>query len=899
MRWLLVALLAGVSQVGLSLAEAEEIELEQPSELLLVHLRLNGRLQPNFEDVLTDENDQLWLPLEAIVRGGEGTFVPDGPANFLITLGTALPEWRIDLDRGIFAVDGREQPLPAGATAVEFGQLLVQADWLQEIYGLEAELADNRSQVLVTSQRPLPVDLRRLRERRWQRFGREEFRSEFTYVPLEAPYQAWGDPRGRVTIGSSVSSTDPSPPLRLSAAVDVEAGYFSNSLFINASDSGGLQSLRWTGGRVSPEGRAFGLPNVYRLQFGDVSSLRLPLQGGGGSGRGITFSTAPLDRPQLFDITVVEGDALPGWDVELYRGTELIDFQTIGEDGRYRFDDVPLGFGRNELRVVLYGPQGEIEERNVAQAVGGGQLRPGDWHVRGSVVNTGRSVFNVSDGDRLSGNSASVRVDYGWSRYFSTGVFVGATAQPWRAYSGSQRMRPFGVDDEDTLRLIDTGISISPALPWVASEWVVVQQDTGASAFQGNISMPLFRTNLSLRYEQYSNDYLSNQRQRGGGLISNRLAMRTTVPLGPLGSLPLQYDRFDLADGTVRHEWLPRYRHRFFGLNLAHDLRLVQQGQQRQSQYRLLTSVRYGDWTGRLQYQASGPGSPQFARGRVQASADTVLDAQRSLGLSANYSLGSQQFSVSGRLSQTIGPGRLSVSAGVNQSGGWSAGLSFAIGLGSNGRRPISLLPQADTTGGALMVQFFEDMDGDSLFDPDIDTPIEGAGLTLNGRPVETLSDADGWLVVGGLSRERPSRLGLDRDQMVDPFMSTARPRVMLQGRPGFVHQISMPFQDSGFASGTVLRRGLPAPGTRVEAERSDGATREFTFSLSDGYFAFETLAPGRWRLRIEPDSLPEGWTSSEVEVEIESGSGIDGIEISLEPPPAPAPTDEEAAKTQ
>ncbi|MDR9453581.1 MAG: hypothetical protein RI542_06585 [Wenzhouxiangella sp.] len=50
------------------------------------------------------------------------------------------------------------------------------------------------------------------------------------------------------------------------------------------------------------------------------------------------------------------------------------------------------------------------------------------------------------------------------------------------------------------------------------------------------------------------------------------------------------------------------------------------------------------------------------------------------------------------------------------------------------------------------------------------------------------------------------------------------------------------------------------------------------SFSLSDGYFAFETLAPGRWRLRIEPDSLPEGWTSSEVEVEIESGSGTDGI---------------------
>lgn len=885
MRWLLVALFAGLSQVGLSFAETQDIELEQAPELLLVQIRLNGRLLPNFEDVLADQQGQLWLPLEAIVRGGEGTFVPEGPADFLITLGTALPEWRIDLDRGTFALDGREQPLPEGATVLEFDQLLVQADWLQEIYGLEAELADDRLQVLVTSQRPLPTDLRRLRERRWQRFGREEFRTEFTYVPLEAPYVAWGNPRGRVTAGTSVSSTDTSPPLRLSAAFDVEAAYFSNSVFLNVSDSGGLQSLRWTGGRVSPEGRAFGLPNVYRLEFGDVSSLRLPLQGGGGGGRGITFSTAPLDRPQLFDITVVEGDALPGWDVELYRGGELIDFQTIGDDGRYRFDDVPLGFGRNVLRVVLYGPQGEVEERDVVQAVGGGQLRPGDWHVRGSVVNTGRSVFNVGGGDRLSGDTASVRVDYGWSRYFSTGVFVGVTAQPWRAYAGSQNLRPFGVDAEDTLRLVDTGISISPALPWIASEWVMAQQDTGASAFQGNISMPLFWTNLSLRYEQYSDDYLSNQRQRGGGLISNRLAVRTTVPLGPLGSLPLQYDRFDLADGTVRHEWLPRYRHRFFGLNLAHDLRLVQQGQRRQSQYRLLTSVRYGDWTGRLQYQATGARTPQFSSGRVQASADTVLDAQRSLGLSAGYTLGSEQFSVSGRLSQTLGPGQLSVSASVSQSGGWSAGLSFAIGLGSNGRRPISLLPQADTTGGSVMVQFFEDMDGDGLFDPDIDIPIEGAGLTVDGRPVETRSDADGWLVVGGLSRERPSRIGLDRDQMGDPFLSTARPRVKLQGRPGFVHQLSMPFQDSGFASGTVLRRGVPAPGIRVEAERLDGATREFTFSLSDGYFGFETLAPGMWRLRIEPDSVPEGWTSSEVEVEIESGSGVDGLEIVLEPP--------------
>ena len=879
MRWLLplvlvCALIAPVS--------AEEVSPEaEPPDLLLVQIRLNGFLLRDFEDVLEAADGRLWLPIEPLVQAAEGFFMPSAHDRFDISFGEALPEVGIDLADSQLFIDGRRQNLPDMAVLEEMGQLMVSAELLDTLYGFEVSLSDDRLQVVVNSQRPLPVDLRRLRERRWARFGREEFRPEFAYVPIEQGYTLWGNPRGSMSVSTGTNSQDRSLPLRMGASFDVEAAYISNRVFVSASDEQGLQTLRWTGGRTSPEGEAFGIPNLYQLEFGDVSSFGLPLTGGGG-GRGVRFSTAPLSRPDLFDITVIEGDALPGWDAELYRGSELIDFQRIGDDGRYQFDDIPLGFGNNQLRVVLYGPQGQVEERVFERVVAGGQLLPGEVHWRGSLVNTGTAMFPLGREQLNTGEQLSLRTDIGVSRRLTTGAFVSVDRQDWARFRSVRELRPADVEDEDSLELINTGISLRPSLGRISTELVSVQQNNGESAWQVNLSTPIWRTSVSARYEQYSEGFISSRRQRSGGLVDHRLALRTGVPIGRLGSMTLNYDRLTFVDGRVRHEYSPRWRHRFFGNSLSHELTVVRQGNSEQSRYRLLTSRRMGPVSARGQLEASGGRVADMSFNTLNLSGDYRWDDQRTLGVSLRYGFANNSYSLSGRLSQRLGPGQISVSASLNQSGDWGAGLTYAVGLGPKGRMPLSFVPQAESSGGAIAVRIFEDVDGDGVFDPEIDRPMADAGLTLGGRPMPARSDEDGWVILAGLPSERPARIGLDRDSLMDPFLTTMKPRVELQGRPGFTHQIDFPLLDSAYATGTVLRLGRPVPGIQIKAEREDGATTEVTFSLSDGYFAFETLAPGTWEFSVDPDAIPPEWETTRVRRVVEEGQSYDGLLIEL-----------------
>ncbi|MEX0373609.1 carboxypeptidase regulatory-like domain-containing protein [Spiribacter roseus] len=840
------------------------------AELLLVQLRLNGVLLPDYEDALAEADGGLWLPLEPLVRTGEGSVETVAAGAYRFELGLALPEVDIEMNRQRLRVGGREQPWPDEGFALETGRLLVSKDLLELWYGFEIALSDDRLTVDVDSQRPLPGDLRRLRERRWQRFNQKDYRTDSAYVSLESPYTAWGTPRGDLRGSLGHNNRDDSPRGSLSGAFEAEAAYLSNRIFFSADDQNNLNSLRWSAGRQSPDGDVFGIPNLHRLRFGDVSGFRLPLQGGR-SGRGVSFSTAPLKRPDLFDVMVVEGDALSGWDAELYSGGQLIDFQTIEENGRYRFADVPLGFGRNELKVVLYGPEGQIQERILRRDIASGQLLPGELQVRGSILDAGRVMFPLGRESSDSGKQINLRADYGLSRWLSTGAFIGVEPQP-------QRLA------EEELTITNTGVSLQPVFGAALSELIIVTQDTGGNAFQGSLQVPVAGLNVSTRLAQYSDEYRSPGALQSGRAVDSRFELRTGFGLGRLGSVTAEYDRLGLDAAAVRHELSPTLRHRMRGVSFSHEVTLSKQDEQRSSRYRLLASQRLGAWNGRAQLRAAGRDLSDLSVSSLNAGIDYRDADGRNYGAGSRYTLSSDQYSLSGRYSQQLGRGQLGFSGSVDQSGNWGMGLTYAIalGIGHAGRRSLTWLNQGAGSGGAAALQIFEDLDNNGLFEPDNDRPMAGAGMQVNGRPTSHVSDENGWLLLPSLPTDRPVRLTLDRDSLMDPFLTTQTPRLLVQPRPGYTLGLPLPLQDSGFLTGTVLRNGRPVAGALVQATRFDGVTVETTFSLSDGYFSFETLAPGEWRLTVAPETLGPGWKTSEVALLVESGQSHDGLTIEL-----------------
>jgi hypothetical protein len=114
------------------------------------------------------------------------------------------------------------------------------------------------------------------------------------------------------------------------------------------------------------------------------------------AGRGISFTTAPLEQASVFDTIDLRGELPIGYDVELYINDVLRSGQRAPVQGRYEFLDVPLVRGINLIRIVSYGPRGERSEQVRVVNVGGGQLKKNQTTIEVGLVQQERPLFSLN-----------------------------------------------------------------------------------------------------------------------------------------------------------------------------------------------------------------------------------------------------------------------------------------------------------------------------------------------------------------------------------------------------------------------------------------------------------------------------------------------------------------------
>ena len=138
------------------------------------------------------------------------------------------------------------------------------------------------------------------------------------------------------------------------------------------------------------------------LKIGDVRLEQQDMVTNSSGGRGVALSTfegAESGDSQSFDQIVVTGDSIPGWEVELYRNNELVDFGTVDNEGKYRFENVQLNVGNNQIRIVLYGTQGQVEERVENRLITGAMVKKGETKFRTGLVDSDRPLIVYSKED--------------------------------------------------------------------------------------------------------------------------------------------------------------------------------------------------------------------------------------------------------------------------------------------------------------------------------------------------------------------------------------------------------------------------------------------------------------------------------------------------------------------
>lgn len=722
------------------------------------------------------------------------------------------------------------------------GDIYVTPELLNKIWPLELSLDNLIQQLDIETARKLPYEMLAERQRNRNRiFGKKKNNK---YVELDLPkinndYQMFSMPaldfisttrveNNKSGIGQSLSIGGRQDLLKTQAnynfAFNREAGEkleFENARFL-------LE-------RQSYEDNELPL-GMQLMQAGDIRPRPSRLIDGSLIGRGVLVSSEPQKQKRSFDQITVEGEADPGWEVELYRGNELIDFQVVSDLGEYRFENVALTFGTTKIRTVLYGPEGQVKELEETFNLSDSVLKPGKTTFEGSFLDSDRDLI-LTDNEpknRPKGLAHHYKVQHGINNWLS--AFGTFTAMPTK--QSDRRYATLGLN----LNLFDV------------SSLVEVYRDlSGGHAIDTRAAGNIAGVNLNVR-NAFMSDFESEETRFDGAARTSRTEFTASKPFKlPFGSIGLRFnldhERFKANPDITEFDISQSYSGH--GLRVTHGnrVRLIDR-KHNNSTGRINTTYNItGDWQFRslLNYDLFPEKDFQNLIAQLRYKPNKKFTA--AVDVDRNFQ--NQGTRLGGQVSYDFEKFRSTVDVDWERDEGFRAFLRATMSMapyGENGKYIFSsrnLSPRAAVNG-----RVFLDKDYDGTFSAG-DEPIEDAIIDI-GRRGAPPTDENGRAIYHGSPRGYYENVTLNTDSLENPFMVSSTLGYDALLRSATVNNVDFPVIETGVIDGTVIGSEGPLAGARIEllkgAEVIDSTTTAF-----DGYYTFEFVEPGTYTVRLDP----------------------------------------------
>lgn len=710
---------------------------------------------------------------------------------------------------------------------------------------LNVELKTDLSNALlvVVADRKLPFELA---EERKARVSKIKPVSQFDLKSLPQandPYRFWRTPSVDVVASvagrkDNLGNSQFDRRYEIYASGEIAHASFDARL---ASDEKGVpESLRLRAYRNDPDGNLFGPLKATQFAIGDVSTLPTALGTQSTVGRGAFVTNRPIGRPDSFDRTTFRGELPDGWDAELYRNDQLIGYAQSRGDGRYEFVEVPLHYGQNRFEVVLYGPQGQIRRDVRMIPVGPDSIPPRETYYWASIQDAGRDLvnFGADDFEHFYGWRGGVGVERGLDARTSIGASLFSAVYDKR---------------RDTYLEGSVRRAIGPTLVELAA----AANSRGGYAMRGQLVGQLGETAISaesiwltskFRSERYDRDLRS---EHSLSLDHGLKIGSKYVPVSLRGTYRQR------LNGDSAIEASGRISFNIKRINASTEIIWEQQKQAFGSDPpgRLDAILRLSGRVGGLRLR----GESRFALAGFDTGfreskltgewrAGEKSDWRTELGYDATNRRGRLAFGHTRRFRNFALTGQVEAAT----DGAVAGSLSLAFSLGPNpGGGGIRVSSEKLATHGQALAVVFQDINGDGRRQED--EPVEKeveitAGLTGRGEP----TGKDGRTIIGGLPPFVPVLIGIDASSLPDPFIQPANSGVVVTPRPGVPMRVELPLVAAGEVSGTLVRSGgRVAGGIDIELLDRSGRVIKTTKSEYDGYFLFERVPYGQYRLRL------------------------------------------------
>lgn len=879
----------------------EQLRVVKPSEddLLILEMQIN-RL------VLSEGLIAYQIPSGVCLYLAEFARALDFPIEVDLEAGRA-EGWFLREDR-IFVLDlaRREVTIAGEARAFDTNRLQLHPDGicveltlLSAWFPIQLKLDLSDAIVDVISREPLPIELRLAREKQRAGLGQGQGRMP-DYPIVDNPYRVLTWPVVDVFIDSRFTKddggTEHTERYNILAAGDL--AWLNGELFLTGNREDALSGVRARLGRKDPDRALLGPLRATEFTLGDIATPQNPLVAGSKAGRGVEVSSFPLDQPEEFDRTTLRGELPVGWEVELYRNSVLLDFRVARDDGRYEFIDVPVLFGRNELRLVFYGPQGQVREETEETFIGLELVRPGDVYFRAAVNQQDQDLITVTEETRTTETQGDVRV----VTQFEAGI-----ADGWSVGGGLYSL-PFENQRRNYLSL-----GLHTTMAGFATRLDLAADDDGNAAGEISTQGFLGPVNFFARHAQFS-DFISERAGASGGdTLTSRSVVRmdSFIPIADRFHLPISFNarherhESGLNEISLSNRLSTAYQKFLVTNDLSLDLTTGGSADTRKSangalrlNYRLFPVVLRGEAIYEIE--------PETEVTNLVLTGDWDVEEDMTIRGSISHSVRDRVTAYQASLNKRFETFAVGANVGGSSEKTYFAGISVSLSLDRDPRSGSFNVSSAHKAArGRALARVFVDENRNGRFDDD-DQPLPDVRLLADRRKIKARTDDNGTVFIDDLRAYRGVNISVFEGSIEDPYMVPAIEGLRILVRPGAFATVEFPLLRTGEVDGTVYsnRGGRVSSYSGIQMEILNEAHEivQTTMTEFDGFYLFELVPLGRYVVRPSPDQLaklalersPEQEALLTAEEPVVSGVdftvGSADTQIAIAPSPVEAP---------
>lgn len=739
-------------------------------------------------------------------------------------------------------VRGEKTQIVPGMVIPRDNDLYIESSLLSKWLPLDFSVDLQRMVLSVTAHETLPYQASAWRKGLHEKLKQQQKApvEDIKYTKVDTPYGALEWPSIDLTLSPSYQSTTGEIQTNYSALAAGDFGFLTARL--NASgnfDEDYLTDLRVSLGRDDYYRELLGPLRASSFSFGDIDSATLDQGVVSGQGRGFKLTSRALDRPDRFDVTRFIGDAKPDWDVELYRNETLLAFQTVGSNGRYEFADVPILFGNNDFRIVLYGPQGQKEEITKTINADSVLLEKGEFTYNFSADQKGATVFGITPPPADTIMRAVGEVEYGVSKWLTATMGAATT-----------------IINDKRHNYVTSGMHTSlggKVLTALDSAY-----DVTDGGYSSRLAMSSNYLDTDIQFTQkIARDFISEENAAPGNLVTFQtdlnLNREMLFPVLGMSTQGLNLTRKVYESDRTEYLATHRFSKEFSGLNFTNTL--------------------FYDRDNLGLSKLSGGLSLRGSYNRYQIGLSTDYDVKPlkqlktvrltgnypiSRGINGNVSLSRDMLSDVMELENSVTLDmkhyNLSLTARADTEKRYFAGVTLNTSIGripDSGEMVVSGKSLSNT--GAIAVRPFLDRNYNQVFDAG-DEALKNVGVKIGGRLGK--KDKHGFMLATQLPENMPVQISLDQEKQENPYL-TASGAYSVTPRAGKIIKFDFPLFETSQIDGTVtVPDGADVENLQVNLVNTEGQTVSSTHTAFDGYYLIEGVMPGTYKVRIADDSL-------------------------------------------